>query len=93
MRAKSSKLTPSHILHVNGHKLRSNRKHGTREPPIVVRKGRSGKGRYSSHIALRDAMGNYLGSLVYQPDHPLNCGATVYLELDAAKVQLECLDV
>jgi hypothetical protein len=64
------------IIHVNQHIIKRNRKTGEREPPIAVRKGRRGKSTYVNEYKI----GNL--SIVYKPDTPLPCGATVWIELD-----------
>ena len=62
------------IVVINRHKIAANKKNGTMEPVISVRKGRSGKPSYVSEFDISD------GKLIYSPDHPLKCGATVWIE-------------
>jgi hypothetical protein len=65
------------IIVMNRHRIASNRKTGEREPPIRVSNGRHGAPTYHSVVEF-----NGKGRLVYDPDHPLPCGATAWLELD-----------
>ena len=63
-------------IHVNQHKIRSNKKHGDREPVITVKD-------YKNDTAIiRDADGNEVARVVYSPDKPLSCGARVWIETD-----------
>jgi len=75
------------ILHVDRHKIAANRKHGTNEPPLTVKYGSKGfKGRA---LIIKDAAGNEVGRLVYRPDAPISCGATVWMELQPSH-SVEC---
>ena len=65
------------IVIINRHVVASNRKHGKREPPISVRKGRNGKPEYVSELSIDKPC-----RLVYNPENPLKCGATVWLEIE-----------
>jgi hypothetical protein len=65
------------IAVINRHVVARNRREGTAEPPIRVSKGRYGKPTYHSQITFTGK-----GRLIYDPDHPLPCGATAWLELD-----------
>ena len=64
------------IIHINQHVIKKNRKTGERNPPIAVRKGRNGKSTY--HNEYTDGK----CTVVYRPDAPLPCGATVWIELE-----------
>ena len=60
-------------IHINQHKIRSNKKHGTNEPVITVK----------SSVAINYALEVQImgGSrVVYSPDKPLSCGAKVWIE-------------
>jgi hypothetical protein len=65
------------IVVVNRHIASSNRKHSLREPPLRVSKGRYGKPHYTSRLEITSP-----ARLIYDPDHPLPCGATIWLEID-----------
>ena len=64
-------------IHVNGHRIRANAKHGTCEPVITVRRGR--RTAYARSVAIDGP-----ATVVYQPDKPLSCGAKVWIETEAA---------
>jgi hypothetical protein len=64
----------STIIHVRQDRLRHNRKYATNDPVITIR---SGNRLTYCHEATIE--GNC--KLVYQPDRPLNCGATLWLEI------------
>ena len=61
------------IIHVNQHKIKSNRKNNVCEPVITVKtyKGTT----YGKDIEIYGS-----ARLVYRPDKPLACGAHVWLE-------------
>ena len=65
-------------VNVNRNVIAANRKNGTNEPPFSIY--RSGK-RVERALEVR-LEGDV--RLVYRPDKPLNCGATVWLEAEAA---------
>jgi hypothetical protein len=64
------------IVVVNRHIATANRKHSRREPPIRVSTGKYGKPTYHT---LYEFSGK--GRIVYDPDNPLPCGATIWVEL------------
>lgn len=76
------------LLHVNQAVLRKNTATGERNPPIIVR--RKSKSVQPTYCHTADLMvdGHKIGSLVYQPDQPLSCGARLWLELDPEKVEV-----
>lgn len=59
---------------VNSNVIRSNKKHGTDNPPIRIAEGR--KIRYAREVRVG------AGTFVYAPDRPLSCGARLYFETD-----------
>jgi hypothetical protein len=63
-------------IHVNMHKVRANKKHGTNEPVLSIKEGKSNT--YCHEV---DILGP--SKLVYRPDKPLSCGARVWIETDA----------
>lgn len=65
-------------IHVNRHIIDRNRKQGEREHPITVKKGR--KNFYGSTVYVLDDDGNVVATIMYRPDKPLSCGATLYIE-------------
>ena len=64
-------------IHVNMHKVRANKKHGTNEPVLTIKEGKSNT--YCHEV---DILGP--SKLVYRPDKPLSCGAREWIETDAA---------
>jgi hypothetical protein len=64
------------IVVINRHVVARNRKQGTAEPPIRVSRGKYGKPTYHSSIGFDGP-----GRLIYDPEHPLPCGATAWMEL------------
>lgn len=66
-------------IHVNQHVIRSNKRHGSSEPPICIR---TSKGvQYCSHVRIDGP-----SELVYSPDKPLSCGARLWIETRAEVV-------
>ena len=63
-------------IHVNMHKVRANKKHGTNEPVLSIKEGKSNT--YCHEV---DILGP--SKLVYRPDKPLSCGSRVWIETDA----------
>lgn len=73
------------ILHVAQCAIAANRKHGTNEPPIIVRDYRGAQRAHEVEL-VKD--GEVLGKFVYRPHDPLPCGARLWLETDASKLEL-----
>jgi hypothetical protein len=63
-------------IHVNMHKVRANKKHGTNEPVLTIKEGRTNT--YCHEV---DILGP--SKLVYRPNKPLSCGARVWIETKA----------
>ena len=64
------------IIHVNMHKIRANKKHGTNEPVITVKT-------YKSNTYCHEAEILGPSKVVYSPNKPLSCGARVWIETEA----------
>lgn len=64
---------------INRHIVKANRKclPEDRDPPIRVSRGKHGKPKYYDTFVIDDHT-----TLMYRPDEPMPCGATVYLEID-----------
>lgn len=77
-----------HIIHVNQHKIKSNRKTGEREPVITVKNYK--ENRYGHEAILRDNNGEIVAKVIYRPDNPLSCGATVWIETN--KLSIDVID-
>ena len=62
-------------IHINQHKIRSNKKNNLDEPVITVKTSKANT--YAKEV-------NILGKskLVYKPNKPLSCGAKVWLETE-----------
>jgi hypothetical protein len=65
----------STFIHVSQDRLRHNRKYGANEPVITIR---SGDRKTYCHEATIEG----ICRIVYQPDRPLKCGATLWIELE-----------
>lgn len=67
------------IIHVNQHNIRANTKDGGNRPPISVKRAK--RNTYAHHVAIVDPEGEMVAEVKYQPDHPLSCGARVWIEV------------
>jgi hypothetical protein len=67
-------------LLVNRHILAANKKHGRTTPPLSVQTPSGKSVRYGKQVDILDERGNVVASLVYRPETPLKCGATVWIE-------------
>ena len=63
-------------IHVNQHKIRSNKKHNLNEPVITVKTSKSND--YAHEVEI-----NGPSKVIYSPDKPLSCGAKVWVETEA----------
>jgi hypothetical protein len=66
------------IIHVNQHVIKANRKSGDRNPVLTVKTYKDN--RYMSEAEVVDGDGNTVCKVIYRPDKPLSCGATVWIE-------------
>tara|TARA_R100001510_G_scaffold57023_1_gene63843 strand:- start:1305 stop:1544 length:240 start_codon:yes stop_codon:yes gene_type:complete len=74
-------------IHINQHKIRSNKKNNLKEPVITVKTSKSNN--YASEVEIKGP-----SKVIYSPDKPLPCGARVWIETDE-KIVLDnglCLD-
>jgi len=74
-------------IHINQHKIRSNKKNNTKEPVITVKTSKSNN--YAHEVEIQGP-----SKVIYSPDKPLSCGARVWIETDE-KVVLDnglCLE-
>ena len=60
-------------IHVNQHKIRSNKKHNLNEPVITVKTSKSND--YAHEVEIKGP-----SKVVYSPNKPLSCGAKVWIE-------------
>ncbi len=75
------------IIHVNMHKIRSNKKNDTNDPVITVKTYKSNN--YAHEVDIQGP-----SKIVYSKDKPLPCGARVWIETEE-KVVLDnglCID-
>ena len=80
------------IIHVNQHKIKSNRKHGENEAVLTVKTYKSNT--YAHEAIIRDANGEEVARVVYRPNKPLRCGAHVWIETHnevRTSTDLECV--
>ncbi len=63
-------------LHVNQHVLRANKATGRRDQPLTVKY--RGQNLRASSVRIQGP-----STLVYRPDDPLDCGATVWIETES----------
>ena len=62
-------------IHINQHKIRSNKKNNLEEPVITIKTFKSNT--YAKEV---DILGK--SKLVYKPNKPLSCGAKVWIETE-----------
>lgn len=63
------------VIHVNRGTIDSNRKREQDNPPLALRKGKTGKSQYGDRILILDKHGEIAGEVVYNRDGVLACGA------------------
>jgi len=74
-------------IHINQHKIKSNKKNNTKEPVITVKTSKSNN--YAHEVEIQGP-----SKVIYSPDKPLPCGARVWIETEE-KVVLDnglCLE-
>ena len=65
-------------ISVNRHTIAKNRKHGTKEPPLRIAKGRNGKPIYASEVEWSGP-----ARVVYDEENPiLKCGARLAIVVE-----------
>ena len=55
-------------IHINQHKIRSNKKNNLKEPMITVKTSKSND--YATEVEIKGP-----SKIIYSPDNPLPCGA------------------
>ena len=65
-------------IHINRHIIDSNKKKGQTEDPITIKM--SDRNIYTDTVDIVDSKGNLVASVVYRPETPLSCGASVWIE-------------
>lgn len=64
------------IIHVNQHVIKRNRKTGRRDPVLTVKT-------YKTNNYAHEVVINGPCRVIYRPDKPLSCGATVWIETES----------
>ena len=64
------------VIHINQHKIKKNRKAGSKEPVITVNSYKDNI--YASEVRILGP-----ARVVYRPDKPLPCGAQCWVETEA----------
>ena len=68
-------------IHVNQHVVRSNKKHGKKEPVLTVKTYKSNT--YAHEVEIKGE-----SKVIYSPDKLLSCGARVWIETESEVVVL-----
>ena len=63
-------------IHVNQHKIRSNKKNNLNEPVITVKTSKSNT--YAHNVEILGP-----AKVIYSPNKPLSCGAKVWIETES----------
>lgn len=63
-------------IHVNQHKIRSNKKNNLNELVITVKTSKSNT--YAHEVKIKGP-----SKIIYSPDKPLSCGAKVWIETES----------
>lgn len=66
------------IIHVNQHKIKSNKKHNQLEPVLTCKTYKTND--YVHEAVIYGQDGKEAARVVYSPDKPLSCGAKVWIE-------------
>lgn len=67
------------IIHVNQHKIKSNKKNHVNEPVLTCKDYK--KNRYAHEVNIMKD-GEVVATIVYRPDKPLSCGAHCWIETE-----------
>ncbi len=70
-------------IHINQHHIKYNKKEGNKRKPVITVKNKEGNF-YSNRVSIVGGC-----TVVYSPDKPLSCGATVWIEADGFVVSLD----
>lgn len=66
------------IIHVNQHKIKSNRKNDSNEPVLTCKTYKSND--YAHEAIIYGQDGKEAARVIYRPNNPLSCGAHVWIE-------------
>jgi hypothetical protein len=67
------------IIHVNQNKIKQNKRSGLREPVLTIKTYKTND--YASEVLIQGPC-----KVIYSPDKPLPCGATVWIETESEVV-------
>lgn len=67
------------IIHVNQNKIKQNKRQGTRDPVLTIKTYKTND--YASEVLIQGP-----SRIIYSPDKPLPCGATVWIETESEVV-------
>jgi hypothetical protein len=67
------------IIHVNQNKIKQNKRSGLREPVLTIKTYKTND--YASEVLIQGPC-----KIIYSPDKPLPCGATVWIETESEVV-------
>ena len=71
-------------IHVNQHRIKSNKKHNKNDPVITVKTSKSNT--YGHEVIIHG-----MAKVIYSPNKPLSCGARVWIELETENVDVELI--
>lgn len=76
-------------IHINQHKIRSNKKNDEFEPVVTCKTTKSND--YGHEVAIYDKQGNEVARVIYRPHKPLSCGAKCWVESksDVAVIRMD----
>jgi hypothetical protein len=76
-------------IHINQHKIRSNKKNDEFEPVVTCKTTKSND--YGHEVAIYDKQGNEVARVIYRPHKPLPCGAKCWVESksDVAVIEMD----
>ena len=63
-------------IHVNQHKIKSNKKYNRKDPVLTVKTSKTNT--YGHEVVIHGP-----SKVVYRPDKPLSCGARVWIETES----------
>jgi len=63
-------------IHVNQHKIKSNKKYNRKDPVLTVKTSKSNT--YGHEVVIHGP-----SKVIYSPNKPLSCGARVWIETEA----------
>ena len=66
------------ITHVNQHNIKFNAKNADKKRVLTIKNYKANT--YADEVDILDKFGNVVAKVVYRPDHPLSCGAKVWIE-------------